>query len=142
MSQGEVELSVISKNFFFSFFNYFVVFTTLGTIANVWQIFDRFQDTIKDTTWLANQLARSLSGLTSFYTNLIILQGIGLFPFRLLEFGSVFLYPFYRWASKTPRGTYPYHSSTCKDINENFQIMLSYGNHHLSITASICLKFC
>ncbi|KAL9052167.1 MAG: hypothetical protein Q9162_005562 [Coniocarpon cinnabarinum] len=103
MSRSDVELSVISKNFFFSFFNYFIVFTVLGTAAYFYEILDRFRDSLRDTTWVASQLARSLSGLTSFYTNLIILQGLGLFPLRLLEIGSVALYPLYRMAAKTPR---------------------------------------
>ena len=104
MSQGDIELSVISKNFFFSFFNYFIVFTALGTAAYFYQIIDRFRDSLRDTTWVASRLALSLQGLTSFYTNLIILQGLGLFPLRLLQVGSVVLYPFYRMAAKTPRG--------------------------------------
>ncbi|KAI9728957.1 MAG: hypothetical protein M1828_000042 [Chrysothrix sp. TS-e1954] len=104
ISQGDVELSVISKNFFFAFFNYFIVFTLLGTASNFYIFFDKFQNSIKDTTWIANQLATSLQSLLSFYTNLVILQGIGLFPFRLLEVGSVFLYPFYKFWARTPRG--------------------------------------
>lgn len=103
-SQGDVDLSVISKNFFFVFFNYFIVFTLLGTISNFYDIWGRFEDTFKDTTQVAYWLAGSLQGLTPFYTNLIILQGVGLFPFRLLEFGSVALYPLFRMGCKTPRG--------------------------------------
>ena len=95
-SRGDIELSVISKNFFFSFFNYLIVFTALGTAFS-------FYETLRDTTWVASQLAQTLQGFTSFYSNLIILQGIGLFPFRLLEIGSVTLYPLYRMAAKTPR---------------------------------------
>lgn len=103
-SQGDVELSVISKNFFFVFFNYFIVFTVLGTFSNFYNLFKQFQDSLKDTTKIAYTLAQSLQGLLPFYTNLVILQGIGLFPFRLLEFGSVILYPIYRIGAKTPRG--------------------------------------
>ncbi|KAI9663522.1 MAG: hypothetical protein M1831_002531 [Alyxoria varia] len=103
MSQGDIELSVISKNFFFAFFNYFVVFSVLGTASNFYSFFQHFQDSLKDTTWVANQLAKSLQGLLPFYTNLIVLQGIGLFPFRLLEFGSVALYPIYKLWARTPR---------------------------------------
>lgn len=104
MSQSDVELSVVSKNFFFTFFNYFVVFTTLGTFANFFKVFEHLQESLKDPQMVANQLARSLQSLLSFYTNLIILQGVGLFPFRLLQFGSVFLYPIYKLMAKTPRG--------------------------------------
>lgn len=100
ISQGDVELSLISKNFFFTFFNVFLVFTVFGTASSFWPV---LQDSLKDTTWLALQLARSVQELSQFYTNLILLQGVGLLPFRLLQFGSVFLYPFYKMMSKTPR---------------------------------------
>ncbi|KAI9782458.1 MAG: hypothetical protein M1839_004944 [Geoglossum umbratile] len=100
ISQGEVELSVISKNFFFTFFNLFIVFTITGTAANYYSL---LRDTLKDTTKIAYLLATSLSGLAQFYVNLIILQGVGLFPLRLLEFGSVALYPFGLIGAKTPR---------------------------------------
>ena len=100
-SQGDVELSVISKNFFFTFFNFFVVFTVLGTASNFLQ---DIGDSLKDTTRIAYTLAQSLQRLRSFYTNYIILQGVGLFPFRLLEFGSVATYPISLMGAKTPRG--------------------------------------
>ncbi|KAK4984685.1 hypothetical protein LTR28_002278, partial [Elasticomyces elasticus] len=101
ISQGDVELSVISKNFFFTFFNFFVVFTVLGTASN---FFEEIGDSLKDTTKIAYTLARSLQKLLSFYANYIILQGLGLFPFRLLQFGSVSMYPISRIGAKTPRG--------------------------------------
>ncbi|KAK5000930.1 hypothetical protein LTR66_000276 [Elasticomyces elasticus] len=100
ISQGDVELSVISKNFFFTFFNFFVVFTVLGTASN---FFEEIGDSLKDTTKIAYTLARSLQKLLSFYANYIILQGLGLFPFRLLQFGSVSMYPISRIGAKTPR---------------------------------------
>ncbi|KAH0536346.1 hypothetical protein FGG08_006772 [Glutinoglossum americanum] len=101
ISQAEVELSVISKNFFFTFFNLFIVFTITGTAANYYSL---LRDSLKDATKIAYLLARSLSGLAQFYVNLIVLQGIGLFPLRLLEFGSVALYPIGLIGAKTPRG--------------------------------------
>lgn len=107
-SQGDVDMSVISKNFFFVFFNYFVVFTLLGTVTTFYEFTKNFEDALKDTTKITYTLAQSLQGLLPFYTNLIILQGVGLFPFRLLEFGSVALYPIYRMGSKTPRGELPF----------------------------------
>ena len=101
ISQGDVELSVISKNFFFTFFNFFIIFTALGTAAmtpdNLGSI------PLRDT---ANQLALQIQDLRNFYVNYIILQGFGLFPFRLLEFGSVSLYPIGLIGAKTPRGKY------------------------------------
>lgn len=100
ISQGDVELSVISKNFFFTFFNVFLVFTAFGTASNFWP---RLQDSLKDTTMIAYTLAKSVQRLAVFYINFILLQGVGLFPFRLLEFGSVSLYPIMRMGSRTPR---------------------------------------
>lgn len=112
VSQGEVEMSLISKNFFFTFFNLFLVFTVFGTAFKAIDIgsgklgdgFKDIGDSFKDTTRVAYILADSLQGLALFYINLIILQGLGLFPFRLLEFGSVAMYPIYLIGAKTPRG--------------------------------------
>src|ERR1700727_507164 len=89
ISQGDVELSVISKNFFFTFFNFFVIFTALGTASGVVDMFERFGDSLKDTSSIANALANSLQKLLLFYVDFIILQGLGLFPLRLMEFGSL-----------------------------------------------------
>ncbi|KAK9477748.1 hypothetical protein V1514DRAFT_332889 [Lipomyces japonicus] len=96
VSHADTELSVIGKNFFYIFFNLFLVFTVAGTASNFWAV-------IRDTTQIARLLARSLKQLSHFYINLIILQGIGMIPFRLLEFGVVFKYPFIKSFSKTPR---------------------------------------
>jgi calcium permeable stress-gated cation channel len=103
-SQGDVDISVISKNFFFTFFNLFVVFTIFGTVSNFYGFIDDVNKSLRDTSKVAFTLAKSLETLAPFYVDFIILQGLGLFPFRLLEFGSVFLYPFYLMGSKTPRG--------------------------------------
>lgn len=100
ISQSDVELSVISKNFFFTFFNVFLVFTVFGTATKIWPV---LQDSLKDATKIAYNLATSLQTLGIFYTNFIMLQGIGLFPIKLLEFGSVSLYPIQLWGAKTPR---------------------------------------
>ncbi|KKY39007.1 hypothetical protein UCDDA912_g00914 [Diaporthe ampelina] len=100
LSQGEVELSIVSKNFFFTFFNIFLVFTVFGTATQIWTV---IRDSFKDTTYIAQQLARQIQNLNVFYLNFIMLQGLGLFPFRLLEFGSVSLYPINRLGAKTPR---------------------------------------
>lgn len=101
ISQAEVELSVISKNFFFTFFNLFLSLTVLGSAAHLLTALKGF---LNRTDYIANQLAQQLEKFGQFYINLIILQGLGLFPFRLLEFGSVSLYPIYRMGAKTPRG--------------------------------------
>lgn len=99
-SQGDEEMSVISKNFFFTFFNLFVSFTLFGTASNAYT--SRFWDTLQKFGPVV--LAKALANLSSFYTNLIVLQAIGLSPFRLLEFGAVSLYPIGLMGSKTPRG--------------------------------------
>ena len=102
-SQGDIELSTISKNFFFTFFNFFVIFTVLGTASKFYQFFERFGDALQDFRKVAYTLALSLQRLLTFYVNFIILQGLGLFPFRLLEIGSVTLYPIFLMGAKTPR---------------------------------------
>lgn len=100
LSQGDIFLSNISKNFFFTFFNIFLIFTVFGTVTS---ILDVLRSSLKDTTYIAYTLASELGNLSVFYTNFIMLQGLGLFPFRLLEFGSVALYPINRMGAKTPR---------------------------------------
>jgi hypothetical protein len=96
ISHGEEELSAVSKNFFYIFVNLFLVFTTAGTASNYWGF-------LSDTTKLAYQLAQSLNELSLFYVDLIILQGIGMFPFKLLLIGSVLRFPFFKAGCKTPR---------------------------------------
>ncbi|RAL62951.1 hypothetical protein DID88_004040 [Monilinia fructigena] len=76
ISQGDVELSVISKNFYFTFFNVFLVFTVFGAASKFWPV---LQESLKDTTKIAYTLAQSISDLSMFYTNFILLQALGLF---------------------------------------------------------------
>lgn len=103
MSGGDIELSVISKNFFFSFFNLFLVFTVFGTATTFYGFWEHLRDAFKDATTIAFALAGSLESFAPFYINLLALQGLGLFPFRLLEFGSVALYPINFLSARTPR---------------------------------------
>ncbi|KAF2089603.1 DUF221-domain-containing protein [Saccharata proteae CBS 121410] len=103
IGQGDVELSVISKNFFFVFFNFFVVFTVLGTASGFVELLEHIGEQLRDATKITNALALSLQGLLNFYVNFVILQGVGLMPLRLLEFGSVIMYPITLMGSKTPR---------------------------------------
>ena len=105
ISQGDVEMSVISKNFFFTFFNLFVSFTIFGTASNAFTDFNSIKDRFDEVRagGIMYILAKGLGDLSTFYTNLIILQAVGLSPFRLLEFGSVSLYPIGLMGSKTPR---------------------------------------
>lgn len=102
-SQGDVELSIISKNFFFTFFNLFIVFTIWGSATTFFDFWQELKDVLRDTAGIAYAVAQSLEQLGPFYVNLIVLQGLGLFPFRLLEFGSVAVYPFYLISANTPR---------------------------------------
>lgn len=105
-SQGDVEMSVISKNFFFTFFNLFIVFTIWGSASTFFEFWQDLQDILRDTAGIMYAVAKALEQLSPFYVNLIVLQGFGLFPFRLLEFGAVALYPFYLLSAKTPRDYY------------------------------------
>lgn len=100
VSRDDVELSIISKNFFFNFFNIFVIFTVFGSATN---ISNKLREDMHDITKFTTDLAKAIESLSNFYINFIMLQGLGLFPFRLLEFGSVFLYPWYKWLARTPR---------------------------------------
>ena len=92
------------------------------------------KDSLKDTTHIAYLLAQSLQALAPFYINLIVLQGIGMFPFRLLDFGSVALYPLTLAGAKTPRGMACYsfqplwRSNDCPDYAKLLQpSRFSYG---------------
>ncbi|KAJ4187622.1 hypothetical protein NW767_000129 [Fusarium falciforme] len=100
ISQGDVELSLISKNYFFTFFNTFFVFAVSKTGFEFFTVMRKF---LKDTSNLPRVIAADVEGLSTFYISFIMLQGIGLMPFRILEAGSVFLYPFLRSMAKTPR---------------------------------------
>lgn len=100
ISQGDVELSLISKNFFFTFFNTFFIFTISKTGLD---FYSALQGLLKDTSKIPAVIAADVEGLSRFYISFIMLQGIGLMPFRILEVGSVFLYPIYRFLAKTPR---------------------------------------
>ena len=97
-SRGDEELSAISKNFFYIFVNLFLVFTVFSTTSLTY------------TTQLAYQLADSLKKLSLFYVDLIILQGIGIFPYKLLLLGNLLKWPLGSmfWC-KTPRDYFNLH---------------------------------
>ena len=95
LSLGERELSLVSKYFFYLFYNFFF-FIAIGTLGSLYAI-------AKDTTQLAYKLAKVLPTFSQFYLDLIILQGIGMLPLKLLQFGSVVSYPIFRVGCKTPR---------------------------------------
>lgn len=100
ISHGDVELSLISKNFFFTFFNTFFVFA-ISTAG--FDFVSVLQEFLKDTSKIPRAIAADVEALSVFYINFILLQGIGLMPFRILEVGSVFLFPINRFLAQTPR---------------------------------------
>lgn len=123
ISHGEEELSVVSKNFFYVFVNMFLVFTMAGTASNYWGY-------LSDSKKLALQLAASLRGLSAFYVDTIILQGVGLHPFKLLLMGQLFRFPFGRVKCKTPR----HYMNLYKPPNFNFGLNLPVPMLTLIIT--------
>ncbi|ODV88193.1 hypothetical protein CANARDRAFT_26342 [[Candida] arabinofermentans NRRL YB-2248] len=99
VSKGDVELSVIRKNFLYIFFNMFLVFTLFGTLSS-------YKALLTDTTKIAPLLATSMKTLSLFYVDLILLQGLIMFPFKLLQIGDLaFLFWQYVMCSswQTPR---------------------------------------
>ncbi|CDK29821.1 unnamed protein product [Kuraishia capsulata CBS 1993] len=99
VSKGDAELGIIRKNFLYIFFNLFLVFTLFGTFAS-------YKALLSDTTKIAPVLAASIKRLSLFYVDLIILQGLTMFPFKLLQVGDIFLVFWqyvmcFRW--QTPR---------------------------------------
>lgn len=119
ISHGEEELSVVSKNFFYVFVNLFLVFTMAGTASNYWGY-------LSDSKKLALQLAQSLRGLSAFYVDTIVLQGIGLMPFKLLPMGRIFQF-LYFWLthtsqnSKTPITRFSMGKPTARELTHLFQ---------------------
>lgn len=83
-SEGDVEISVIKKNFLYIFFNLFLVFTLFGTLSS-------YKALLTDTTQIAPLLATSIKSLSLFYIDLILLQGLTMFPFKLLQIGDLFI---------------------------------------------------
>ncbi|TID15461.1 hypothetical protein CANINC_004427 [Pichia inconspicua] len=83
-SKGDVEISVIRKNFLYIFFNLFLVFTLFGTLSS-------YKALLTDTTKIAPLLATSIKSLSLFYIDLILLQGLTMFPFKLLQVGDIFM---------------------------------------------------
>ncbi|CAN3360375.1 calcium permeable stress-gated cation channel 1 [Diutina catenulata] len=81
LSNSDVELSTLSKNFFYVFFIWFLVFVASNTITD-------YLSYMKDTTKIAQELAKSLKGFAGFYVNLILLQGLAQFPVKLLQIGD------------------------------------------------------
>lgn len=94
ISKSDVELSTIGKNFLYVFINLFLIFTIESTIFSL------------SVDKMAKDFAHWLIKLSSFYTNLILLQGIGITPFKLLQAGSIFQFPFIATRCRTARDFY------------------------------------
>lgn len=98
-SKGDVELSVIKKNFLYTFFNLFLVFTLFGTLSS-------YKALLTDTTKIAPLLATSIKSLSLFYVDLILLQGLTMFPFKLIQIGDlaiIFWNTIVEYKNRTPR---------------------------------------
>ncbi|ESW97747.1 hypothetical protein KL918_003126 [Ogataea parapolymorpha] len=82
VSKGDVDLSITRKNFMYIFFNLFLVFTLFGTLSS-------YKALLSDTTKIAPLLATSIKSLSLFYIDLILLQGLVMFPVKLLQAGDL-----------------------------------------------------
>ncbi|KKF92120.1 putative membrane protein [Ceratocystis platani] len=100
VSRDDIELSFVSKNFFFTFFNVFFVFNFAGSFS---QFLPCLKEALQNITLASQLLAASTLKLSNFYICFIMLQTIGLVLFRLLEPGAVFLYVMSRVKAKSPR---------------------------------------
>lgn len=108
VSKTDIELSTVSKNFFYLFVNLFLIFP-IGSALYSFTL-DEF----------AKHFAYWVLRLASFYTNLIVLQGIGIAPSKLLQLGDVSQFPFLAASCKTARDCY----NLYKPPNMNFGLVL------------------
>ena len=100
ISRGQVELSFITKNFFFNFFNIFLVSAISGSTA---QLLPVLWDALDSTSKLPKIIAQSIMNLADLYISFVVLQGVGLLPFRLLEPGGITQYVRAHYMARTPR---------------------------------------
>lgn len=96
-SHSAIARSLYNKYFTFILFNVVLVFTVAGTWA---QTFNKVYHNLGELTLL---LAISLSRVSPFFVNFLILKGIGMFPIQLLLIGDVFKQSFHGFLSRTPR---------------------------------------
>ncbi|KAI8868145.1 DUF221-domain-containing protein [Ramicandelaber brevisporus] len=97
-SKSEVDLAVLSRYFFSLICNVLLLFTVSSATLNaLWQIW-------ADPHKLPEKLAMSLPSAAPFFTNWVIMLGIGFAPLQLFQFGAVLLYIIRRALySSTPR---------------------------------------
>ncbi|CAG8739646.1 6504_t:CDS:2, partial [Acaulospora morrowiae] len=86
-ARSVIELSTFAKYYFFLLVNVLLIFSIAGTIA---KIFKELEEIIKDPTKIPYLLATTLPLVSNFFVNLVILQGIGLFPVQLLQVPEIF----------------------------------------------------
>ncbi|KAF9933161.1 hypothetical protein FBU30_006327 [Linnemannia zychae] len=96
-SHSGIGRALYDKYFAFILFNVVLVFTVAGTWI---QTFNRVYHNLGELTLL---LANSLSRVSPFFVNFLILKGIGMIPIQLLLIGDVFKQSFHGFLSKTPR---------------------------------------
>ncbi|WBW72177.1 calcium ion transmembrane transporter [Schizosaccharomyces osmophilus] len=94
-SRGEEEIYSVGKNFAYLFVNFFLVYIIAGS-TSYWEL-------VKDTTTLAHFLANRLPNQAQFFIDLIVLQGIGMFPLKLIQLGKLFIYLIRRSFAKHPQ---------------------------------------
>ncbi|CAI2170750.1 11292_t:CDS:10 [Funneliformis geosporum] len=96
-SRSMIEYSTFSKYFFFLLFNVLLVFTIAGTFFNA------LEDIINDIPGIPLTLAKNLPRVAPFFINYVI-QGIGLFPSRIVMIKEIALAYFMRVIfANTPR---------------------------------------
>ncbi|KAG0369275.1 hypothetical protein BGX24_002482 [Mortierella sp. AD032] len=96
-SHSAIARSLYNKYFTFILFNVVLVFTVAGTWI---QTLNKVYHNLGELTLL---LATSLSRVSPFFVNFLILKGIGMFPIQLLLIGDVFKQSFHGFLSRTPR---------------------------------------
>ncbi|CAG8652215.1 10497_t:CDS:2, partial [Dentiscutata heterogama] len=93
-TRSTIELSTFAKYFFF-------LILTLFEIPFARALLEDIFENPKD---IADQLAKTLPGSAPLFINLVVLQGIGLFPVHLLQMGEITFTLFMRiFVAKTPR---------------------------------------
>ncbi|EPY54056.1 DUF221 family protein [Schizosaccharomyces cryophilus OY26] len=94
-SRGEEEIYSVGKNFAYLFVNFFLVYIIAGS-TSYWEL-------VKDTTTLAHFLANRLPNQAQFFIDLIVLQGIGMFPLKLVQLWKLSSYFIRRSFAKRPQ---------------------------------------
>ncbi|KAL2316219.1 hypothetical protein POMI540_0167 [Schizosaccharomyces pombe] len=83
-SRAEEEIYAVGKNYAYLFVNFFLVYVIAGS-TSIWEL-------AKDTTSFAHFLANRLPHQAQFFIDLIVLQGIGMFPLKLIQLGKLSSY--------------------------------------------------